>query len=77
MAGWLVSALAHGGALNEAAALLHDHHRDDVPFDTIAGRLLWAAHRFEEAKPAFERYLELEPHGANAAQIKSLISEPK
>jgi predicted ATPase/transcriptional regulator with XRE-family HTH domain len=42
-AGWLASALARGGMLDAAAAILRDYHRDDVPLDTLSGRLLWTA----------------------------------
>jgi len=43
----------------------------------LRGRILWAARREDEARVAFERFLELSPNGATAAQIRQLINRPR
>jgi DNA-binding CsgD family transcriptional regulator len=42
-AAWLASALIHGGAYADAAAILDRELSEETPLDTIAGRLLWCA----------------------------------
>jgi len=41
------------------------------------GRILWAARRRDEARAAFERFLEMDPNSPRAAQIRHLINEPR
>ncbi len=41
------------------------------------GRILWAARRRDEARAAFEKFLELDPSSPKAAGIRRLISEPR
>ncbi len=41
----------------------------------LRGRILWAVRRREEARRQFEIFLQLEPEGARAQQIKKLLSE--
>jgi Flp pilus assembly protein TadD len=43
----------------------------------MRGRILWSARRREEARTAFEKFLQLEPNGAKAAPIRRLMSEPR
>ena len=43
----------------------------------LRGRILWAVRRREEARQQFELFLEVEPEGARAAQIKKLLAEPR
>jgi tetratricopeptide (TPR) repeat protein len=41
------------------------------------GRILWSARRREEAREAFERFLQLEPDGPKAASVRRLLNEPR
>jgi CheY-like chemotaxis protein len=41
------------------------------------GWILWAARRYDEARPAFERFLQLEPDGPKAASVRRLLNEPR
>jgi tetratricopeptide (TPR) repeat protein len=41
------------------------------------GRILWAARRREQARAAFEKFLQLEPDGARAAAVRHLMNEPR
>jgi CheY-like chemotaxis protein len=41
------------------------------------GRILWAARRRDEARVAFEKFLQLEPSGAKAAAIQRMMNEPR
>jgi DNA-binding response OmpR family regulator len=43
----------------------------------LRGRILWAARRREDARAAFERFLEIEPEGPRAAQVRRLLSVPR
>jgi DNA-binding response OmpR family regulator len=43
----------------------------------LRGRILWAARRREEAREAFEKFLEIEPNSPKAAFIQRLINEPR
>jgi hypothetical protein len=43
----------------------------------LRGRILWAARRREEARAAFEKFLEIEPNSPKAAFIQRLINEPR
>jgi tetratricopeptide (TPR) repeat protein len=43
----------------------------------LRGRILWAARRKEEARQQFELFLEVEPDGPRAAQIKRFLEEPR
>lgn len=43
----------------------------------LRGRILWAARREDEARIAFEQFLELSPNGATAAQIRRLLDRPR
>ncbi|MCX5747734.1 MAG: DUF4388 domain-containing protein [Proteobacteria bacterium] len=41
------------------------------------GRMLWGAGRRDEARVAFDRFLQLEPGSGKAAQIRKMIAEPR
>jgi tetratricopeptide (TPR) repeat protein len=41
------------------------------------GRILWAARRRDEAREAFEKFLQLEPDGPKAASVRRLLNEPR
>ena len=41
------------------------------------GRVLWVAHRYDEGRVAFERYLQLSPAAPDASAIKHMLSEPR
>ena len=41
------------------------------------GRMLWSAKRYDEARVAFDRYLQLEPTGPTVRQIKHMLAEPR
>jgi hypothetical protein len=43
----------------------------------LRGRILWAARRHDEARAAFEKFLELEPNGPRAAAVRRLLDEPR
>ena len=38
--------------------------------------ILWAARRTDEARPAFQKYLDLDPHGRDAASIRQMLEQP-
>jgi len=41
------------------------------------GRILWAAGRKDEAREAFQKFLEMDPENPRAAQIQRLLGEPR
>jgi DNA-binding response OmpR family regulator len=41
------------------------------------GKILWAARRTDEARAAFQKYLELDPNGRDAASIREMIGLDK
>ena len=43
----------------------------------LKGKILWAAGRFDEAKAAYEHFLELDPTGAAAAEARRRVNEPR
>ena len=43
----------------------------------MRGRILWAARRRDEARAAFEKFLELDPNGPKAAAVRRLMDEPR
>jgi Flp pilus assembly protein TadD len=43
----------------------------------LRGRILWAAQRRDEARVAFEKFLELEPNNPKSASIRRLLNEPR
>jgi tetratricopeptide (TPR) repeat protein len=59
--------------IDEAISLVETY----APAWEQRGKILWAAHRFDEARPALERFLELDPTAPNAAQIRAQLAEQK
>jgi DNA-binding response OmpR family regulator len=43
----------------------------------LRGRILWAARRRDEARTAFEKFLELDPNSPKAAAVRRLMNEPR
>lgn len=41
------------------------------------GMILWSARRYDEAREALSRYLELDPNGRDAGTVKKLLQEPR
>jgi tetratricopeptide (TPR) repeat protein len=41
------------------------------------GMILWSARRYDEARPALAKYLELDPNGRDADTVKKLLQEPR
>ncbi len=41
------------------------------------GMTLWSARRYQEARPALEKYLELDPDGRKAELIRGMLDEPR
>ncbi|HEY4238470.1 MAG TPA: DUF4388 domain-containing protein [Kofleriaceae bacterium] len=50
---------------------------DFAPCWEMRGRILWAAHRYDEAREAFQKFLALDPTSSHAAQIQRMLAEPK
>ena len=49
--------------------------KDYAPAWELKGRILWGQRRTEEARAAFEQYLELKPTGSTADRIRELIGK--
>jgi CheY-like chemotaxis protein len=43
----------------------------------MRGRILWAVRRRDEARAAFEKFLQLEPDSPKAAYVRRLMNEPR
>jgi tetratricopeptide (TPR) repeat protein len=43
----------------------------------LRGRILWAARRRDEAREAFDKFLQLDPNSPKAASIQRLMNEPR
>jgi tetratricopeptide (TPR) repeat protein len=43
----------------------------------LRGRILWAARRHDEARAAFDKFLELDPDNPKAASVRRLMNEPR
>jgi Flp pilus assembly protein TadD len=41
------------------------------------GMILWSARRIDEARPALEKYLELDPNGRDAASVRQMLEPPQ
>jgi Flp pilus assembly protein TadD len=81
MPGFLVRAraLQRLERVDEALAALDSAERLAPKYPSVfelRGRILWAVRRRDEARQQFEQFLQLEPTGARAAQIRKLIEEP-
>ncbi len=60
-------------AIDEALVQVHDY----PPALAQKGMLLWSAQRRDEARAAFERYLELDPNGKEAPMARRLLNDPR
>lgn len=73
-------ALQRLGRVEDALAAVTAAERIAPKYATVyelRGRILWATRRRDEARVAFERFLELEPTGQRAAQIQKFLGEPR
>ena len=73
-------ALSHLGRTDEALAAIDDalvQVHDYPPALAQKGMLLWSAQRRDEARTAFERYLELDPNGKEAPMARRLLNDPR
>ena len=50
---------------------------DYAPAYYERGMILWSARRYDEARPALTKYLELDPKGRDAGTVKKLLEEPR
>ncbi len=66
--GKLVDALA---SIDEAMKIVKDY----PPAWALRGKMLHDAHRNDEAVPALRRYLELDPNGKDAKEVRELLGE--
>jgi len=60
-------------SIDEAIAL----NKSYAPAYEQKGIMLWSAQRFDEARPALEKYLELDPNGTKADRIRAMLDEHK
>ena len=44
-----------------------------APAWDLKGKILWSARRYDEARPAYERFLELQPTGEAADTVRALL----
>jgi tetratricopeptide (TPR) repeat protein len=49
---------------------------DYAPAWEQRGMILWSARRHDEARPALEKYLELDPNGKDAAAVRQMLGQP-
>jgi hypothetical protein len=56
---------------------LQSEKRDYPAGWELKGKILWAAGRYDEAKTAYEHFLELEPSGPAAAEAHRRLNEPR
>ncbi len=73
-------ALNHLGRTDDALAAIDDalgQVHDYPPALAQKGMLLWSAQRRDEARAAFERYLELDPNGKEAPMARRLLNDPR
>jgi len=73
-------ALQRLGRVDDAVAAVDDAiklNRSYAPAYEQKGMILWSAQRYAEARPALEKYLELDPDGRKASLIRSMLDEPR
>ena len=73
-------ALQRLNRIDEAVASVDDAialNKNNAQAYEQKGRILWSAQRYAEARPAFEKYLELEPEGRSAEKIRAMLDEQK
>ena len=44
-----------------------------APAWDLKGKILWSARRYDEARPAYERFLQLQPTGEAADTVRALL----
>jgi tetratricopeptide (TPR) repeat protein len=49
---------------------------DYAPAWQQRGMILWSARRHDEARPALEKYLELDPNGRDAPSVRQMLGQP-
>jgi tetratricopeptide (TPR) repeat protein len=49
---------------------------DYAPAWEQRGMILWSARRHDEARPALEKYLELDPNGRDAPSVRQMLGQP-
>ena len=59
-------------SVDEAMTIVNDY----APAWEQRGMILWAARRHDEARPALEKYLELDPTGKDAASVRQMLGQP-
>ena len=59
------------GAVDAAMEIVKDY----APAWEERGMILWAARRTDEARPAFQKYLELDPNGRDATSIRQMLEQ--
>ena len=66
--------------IDEAVASVDDAikmNQSHAPAWEQKGMILWSAQRYGEARPALEKYLELDPEGRKAPMIRAMLDEQK
>jgi DNA-binding response OmpR family regulator len=60
-------------SVDEAMKIIADY----APAWELRGMILWSARRYDDARAALTRYLELEPNGKSAPAVRRLLQEPR
>jgi hypothetical protein len=60
-------------AANRAIAVTRSYS----PAWYVKGQILWSVRRYDEARPVFETYLEMQPTGATASNVRELLGLPQ
>jgi len=47
-----------------------------APALSMKGKILWAVRRYDEARDVYQRFLEIQPNGAEADRIRGLLAQP-
>jgi CheY-like chemotaxis protein len=47
-----------------------------APALSMKGKILWAVRRYDEARDVYQRFLEIQPSGAEADRIRGLLAQP-
>ena len=76
----LAQALQRLGHVDEALAAVDKATQAAPNVSSVyeqKGRILWAAGRKDEAREAFQKFLDMDPENPHAAQIQRLLGEPR
>jgi len=60
-------------SVDKASAIVSNY----APAYEQRGMILWSARRYDEARQALTKYLELDPNGRDADTVKKLLEEPR